>query len=145
MSISDCSAGLCSSDLTRTGELDSVIIADLSFVRPYPILYHSFIKEWLSGDKRMLLKDKVAVISGAAGVRGIGYATAKLFASQGAKVVILDLDASASTKAADSLGGEHLGLACDVADRSSCALAVGPVMANFGCQYGLLNNPRFTT
>src|SRR3546814_1633808 len=93
MSISDCSAGLCSSDLTRTGELDSVIIADLSFVRPFPILYHSFIKEWLSGDKRMLLKDKVAVISGAAGVRGIGYATAKLFASQGAKVVILDLDA----------------------------------------------------
>src|SRR3546814_13260511 len=108
MSISDCSAGLCSSDLTRTGELDSVIIADLSFVRPFPILYHSFIKEWLSGDKRMLLKDKVAVISGAAGVRGLGYATAKLFASQGAKVVILDLDASASTKAAESLVGEHI-------------------------------------
>ena len=41
----------------------------------------------------MLLKDKVAVISGAAGLRGIGYATARLFAAHGAKVAILDLDA----------------------------------------------------
>ncbi|HEY9572955.1 MAG TPA: SDR family NAD(P)-dependent oxidoreductase [Pusillimonas sp.] len=92
----------------------------------------------------MLLKDKVAVISGAAGVRGIGYATAKLFASQGAKVVILDLDASASTKAAESLGGEHLGLACDVADRSACERAVGQVMAKFGRIDVLINNAGIT-
>src|SRR3546814_12869181 len=92
----------------------------------------------------MLLKDKVAVISGAAGVRGIGYATAKLFASQGAKVVILDLDASASTKAAESLGGEHLGLACDVADRSACERAVGQVMAKFGRLDVLINNAGIT-
>ena len=40
----------------------------------------------------MLLKGKVAAISGAAGQRGIGLATARLFASHGASVAILDLD-----------------------------------------------------
>lgn len=38
------------------------------------------------------LKDEVAIITGAA--QGIGRATALLFAAQGAKVVIVDLDAS---------------------------------------------------
>ena len=40
----------------------------------------------------MLLTDRVAVISGAASPRGIGRATARLFAEHGARVVILDLD-----------------------------------------------------
>lgn len=44
----------------------------------------------------MLLKNKVAVITGAASVRGLGFATAKLYAEQGAKVVIIDLNAEAS-------------------------------------------------
>ncbi len=57
----------------------------------------------------MLLKDKVAVITGAASARGLGFATAKLYAEQGAKVVIIDLDAEASRAAAASLGEEHLG------------------------------------
>ena len=55
----------------------------------------------------MLLKDKVAVITGAASVRGLGFATAKLYAEQGAKVVIIDLDVEASRAAAASLGDER--------------------------------------
>jgi NAD(P)-dependent dehydrogenase (short-subunit alcohol dehydrogenase family) len=39
----------------------------------------------------MLLEGKVAVISGAASPRGIGLATARLFATHGARVAILDL------------------------------------------------------
>ena len=39
----------------------------------------------------MLLKDKVALITGGAGLNGLGYATARMMAAQGARVVILDL------------------------------------------------------
>ena len=39
----------------------------------------------------MLVKDKVAVITGGAGLNGLGYATARQMASQGASSVILDL------------------------------------------------------
>src|SRR5690554_5037393 len=92
----------------------------------------------------MLLKDKVAVISGAAGKRGIGYATAKLFAAHGAKVAILDLDASSSAEAAQSLGGEHVGLKCDVTDREACERAIGEVVAEFGRVDVLINNAGIT-
>ena len=56
----------------------------------------------------MLLTGKFAVITGAASARGIGRATAQAFAAQGAKVAILDLDASAATEAAASLRGHTL-------------------------------------
>ena len=39
----------------------------------------------------MLLRDKVCIITGAASLRGIGYATAELFAEHGAKIVVADL------------------------------------------------------
>ncbi len=52
----------------------------------------------------MLLDGKVAVISGAASPRGIGLATARLFAEHGARVAIFDLDASAAAEAAAGLG-----------------------------------------
>lgn len=71
----------------------------------------------------MLLKGKTAVISGAASKRGIGRATAELFAEHGARVAILDLDEAASAEAAASIaaveGGAHLGVACDVTARAS--------------------------
>src|SRR5258706_313752 len=39
----------------------------------------------------MLLKDKVALITGGAGLNGLGFATARLMASHGARVVVLGL------------------------------------------------------
>ena len=51
----------------------------------------------------MLLEGKTAAISGAASLRGIGLATAKLFARHGARVAILDIDAAAAHSAAAAL------------------------------------------
>src|ERR671927_389365 len=70
--------------------------------------------------KPVLLADKTAVISGAASARGIGRATAKLFAEQGARVAVLDLDAAGAEQAAAELGEGHIGIGCDVADLASC-------------------------
>ena len=49
------------------------------------------------------LRDRVAVITGAAG--GIGLATARRFAEEGAKVVCADLDEEGGTRLADDVGG----------------------------------------
>ncbi len=92
----------------------------------------------------MLLADKVAVISGGASPRGIGLATARKMAEQGARIAILDLDQKASEDAAASLGGHHRGFACDVTSRSSCAAAVQAVIAAFGQVDILVNNAGIT-
>ena len=80
----------------------------------------------------MLLAGKVAVISGAANPRGIGFATARLFAAQGAKVAILDLDDAGAKNAAAELGSEHRGFACDVTDPTGCKEAARGVLGAFG-------------
>ena len=72
----------------------------------------------------MLLEGKVAVISGAAGPRGIGMATARLFSEHGARVVVLDLDRHASEAAAASLGADRRGFARDVTDADAVRSAV---------------------
>ena len=93
----------------------------------------------------MLLEGKIAVISGGAGIRGIGFATAKLFAEQGAKVVILDLLAAQSKEAAALLhGAGHLGLACDVTDRMACIEAANIVTETYGRADILINNAGIT-
>jgi NAD(P)-dependent dehydrogenase (short-subunit alcohol dehydrogenase family) len=92
----------------------------------------------------MLLAGRTAVISGAASRRGIGLATARLFAAHGARVAILDLSAEAAREAALSIGPEHLGLACDVTDRSACAAAIEKVLAAWGRIDALVNNAGIT-
>ena len=92
----------------------------------------------------MLLRGKTAVISGAASRRGIGLATAKLFAAQGAKVAILDLDLNAAHEAAALLGEGHLGLRCDVTDAEACKSSAAKVIENFGGIDILINNAGIT-
>jgi NAD(P)-dependent dehydrogenase (short-subunit alcohol dehydrogenase family) len=92
----------------------------------------------------MLLHGKTAVISGAASRRGIGLATAKLFAAQGARVAILDLDLNAAHEAAASLGEGHMGLRCDVTDAEACRSATAAVVEKFGGIDILINNAGIT-
>ena len=93
----------------------------------------------------MLLTGKTAVISGAASQRGIGRATAELFAEHGARVAILDLDEAGAKTAAASLQGEgHLGLVCDVTSKASCLAAAQTVETTFGGIDILINNAGIT-
>lgn len=92
----------------------------------------------------MLLKGKTAVISGAASKRGIGLATARRFADEGARVAILDIDGPAAAEAAASLGSTHIGLACDVTDKASCDKSAATVLKAFGHVDILINNAGIT-
>lgn len=91
-----------------------------------------------------MLNGKFAIITGAASVRGIGKATARLFAEHGARVAILDLDAGQALAAAADIGESHLGLACDVTDKQSCEQAVAAVLDRFGRVDVLVNNAGIT-
>lgn len=91
-----------------------------------------------------LLDGKVAIISGAASLRGIGLATARMFAKHGARVAIFDLDEKAAAEAAASIGPEHHGYACNVADLESCKAATNRVLADFGKIDVLINNAGIT-
>lgn len=92
----------------------------------------------------LLLDGKVAVISGAASPRGIGLATANLFAKHGAKVVILDLDEKAAADAAAAIGPQHRGYACNVVDKNACLSVAEQVIAEFGRIDILVNNAGIT-
>ena len=88
----------------------------------------------------MQLKDQVAIVTGRASLRGIGWATAKRFADEGARVVILDIETVAAEQAARAIGPQHLGLACDVRNEALCRLAVQQVLDAFGRIDILVNN-----
>jgi NAD(P)-dependent dehydrogenase (short-subunit alcohol dehydrogenase family) len=74
------------------------------------------------------LRDRVAVVTG--GGSGIGLATARRFASEGAKVVVVDLNEAAGRKAASEVDGEFA--ACDVADEESVAALFDGVVERHG-------------
>ena len=88
----------------------------------------------------MLLSDKICIITGAASQRGIGRATARLFARQGARIVVLDLDEGQARDAAADLGHGHLGLACNVTDKQACLNAAERIMGEYGRVDALINN-----
>nr|MDT0661408.1 3-oxoacyl-ACP reductase [Micromonospora sp. DSM 115978] len=61
------------------------------------------------------LAGRVAVVTGAGS--GIGLATVRRFAAEGARLVCVDIDPAAGAAAADEVGGEFV--ACDVADEDA--------------------------
>ncbi|MDH4428638.1 MAG: SDR family oxidoreductase [Acidovorax sp.] len=92
----------------------------------------------------MLLKDKVAIITGGAGLNGLGFATARLMAAQGARVALLDLERANPAAAAAQLGDGHIGLVADVTDKASCEAAAAAVLKAFGRIDTLVNNAGIT-
>ena len=91
-----------------------------------------------------LLDGKFAVITGAASKRGLGVATARLFAQHGATVAILDLDEAVAKDAAAELGENHVGLACNVTDLDSVKAAFDALIAKWGRIDILVNNADIT-
>jgi len=92
----------------------------------------------------MLLANKIALVTGGAGLNGLGFATARMLASHGAKVVILDLAAADPAGAAARLGPEHLGVVADVTNKASCEAAASAALARFGRIDILVNNAGIT-
>ena len=84
------------------------------------------------------LDGRVALITG--GARGIGRATAELFVSEGAQVVIADVRADDGEAAAKELGGATRFVELDVADEAAWDRAIGEIDAEEGRLDVLINN-----
>jgi NAD(P)-dependent dehydrogenase (short-subunit alcohol dehydrogenase family) len=74
------------------------------------------------------LAGRVAVVTGAGS--GIGLATVRRFASEGAKVVAVDLDQTSGQAAADEVGGVFV--ACDVSSEPAVAALFAQVVQDLG-------------
>ena len=89
----------------------------------------------------MRLAGKVAIISG--GARGMGAAEARMFAREGAKVVIGDLQEEDGARVAAEIadaGGEAMFVRLDVTDEASWQRAVAAAVEWFGKVDVLVNN-----
>lgn len=91
-----------------------------------------------------LLEGLAAIVTGAGSRRGLGQAVARLFAEHGARVALLDIDGGAAEERAREIGGDHLGIACDVTDAHACRSAADRTLEAFGRIDVLVNNAGIT-
>ncbi|MGW0389713.1 SDR family oxidoreductase [Streptomyces sp. NPDC003042] len=82
------------------------------------------------------LKDRVYVVTGA--TRGLGFATARELAADGAKVVLTGRDEKRAVEAAASLGPDVVGVAAENADPAAAARLVATAKERFGRFDGIL-------
>lgn len=92
----------------------------------------------------MLLKDRVAIVTGGAGVNGLGFATARMLAAHGATVAILDLESANPSAAAAELGPEHIGIIANITSKEQCDAAAKAVLKRYGRIDILFNNAGIT-
>lgn len=89
----------------------------------------------------MLLKDRVAIVTG--GARGIGKGICKRFSEEGCKVVVADLQLSEAQQLSDELkasGGDSLPIAIDVSSSAESNAMVSNVIEKYGKVDILVNN-----
>lgn len=84
------------------------------------------------------LQDKVTIITGAGG--GIGAATARLFAGEGARLVLTDINADAVQKVASGIGSTAIALQHDVTSEASWQTVMDETIKQFGKLNVLVNN-----
>jgi len=89
-----------------------------------------------------VLDGKVAIVTGSA--RGIGRATAELLVSQGAKVLINDLDGDVAEQTSNEIEGETLVFAGDLTKPGVCDELVEKVIGEWGQVDILVNNAGYT-
>ncbi|WP_144553911.1 3-oxoacyl-[acyl-carrier-protein] reductase [Peribacillus simplex] len=93
----------------------------------------------------MRLKEKVAIITGASGA--IGEATAKKFAMEGAKLVLVDLnieDIQQTAATIQEIGGETIGIPVDVTNREKVEQLMNKTMDHYGRVDIVINNAGIT-
>lgn len=86
------------------------------------------------------LEGRAVLIAGGAG--GIGWATAQRLSSEGARVMIGDIDEDAATQRVEELraaGSDAYACGFDIADERSCAALVGDAVKRFGRLDGVFN------
>ncbi len=86
----------------------------------------------------MRLKDKVAIVTGAAG--GFGEGIAQLYASEGAKVAVVDINGDGAKKVAAAIGANAIAVTCDVTKRADIDAAVAATRKAFGRVDIVVNN-----
>lgn len=83
------------------------------------------------------MQGRVALVTGGGG--GIGEATARLFAEEGAAVALVDSSAEALEAAAKGIGTRALPLVADVSSEEEAKRAVDAAVAHFGALHALVN------
>jgi len=89
-----------------------------------------------------LLDGKTAIITGSA--RGIGRATAELFASEGAQVTVNDIDGEVAEQASGEIRGETISVSGDLTRPGACDEVVQKTVEAFGKVDILVNNAGYT-
>ena len=106
----------------------------------FDLEYWSLEQAKLSGAKPKPLAGQIVAVTGAGS--GIGAATAKAFAAQGAEVALLDINIAAAMEKAKVLGA--IAVKCDVTDPNSVRDAFEQVVAAFGGLDILVSNAGAT-
>ena len=90
----------------------------------------------------MRLKDKVAIVTGAAS--GFGAEIARQYVLEGAKVAVADINAAGAQAVADALGANAIAVTCDVTQRADIDALVAATVAKFGRLDIVVNNAGWT-
>ena len=110
-------------DAEAIGRFEPLLEADV-----FDVEYWSLEQAKLKANTRKAFTGQVVVVTGGAG--GIGAATAKAFAKEGAALAVLDRAGDAATAVANEVQG--LGVACDLNDRHAVRAAFGKIVETFG-------------